>query len=410
MDKQLRVPLSELEKVLPHAFLERLAVPYKIDSKHSIKLSGPLVFTTVLLGLLSGSKIALRSMADIFMDITGKSLDHSALGKRFAKLPIEYFSDILKRVQRHVRDKINARSRGPMSIHLVDATTVTLSAKWLCFGLAVRTRSADKPKTHVKAVYDLHEGLPTFLHLCKDASENADSVALGKTIEDNCYPGELYVFDKGCHGRDRLRKIHEKGAYFLTPHSQQNLTVLRTIWSADPSTLPSAPPGKGDPDYVLVRVEECLFENSSKSDNKRFADMPLAVVHGLRYDTRKKCWKPLVLMTNLPFSADGSKIGPFTWAELAQVYRSRWDIETFFKKLKGHLCYDHLLNRTENGIKIMIYMTLTAAMLMIWVKDLTDNDNGWPSIRFWLERSCRDWVEAIIYSQYHLRDLRCRGT
>ena len=138
--------------------------------------------------------------------------------------------------------------------------------------------------------------------------------------------------------------------------------------------------------------------------------MPLAFVHGLRYDKRTKCWNPLVLMTNLRFSADAARIGPFTRIELAQVYRSRWEIETIFKKLKGHLCYGHLLNPTENGIRIMIYMTLTAAMLMIWVNEVTDNDNGWPSIRYWLEISCRDWVEGIIYSRYHLRNLKCRGT
>lgn len=381
-----------------------MAVDYRLASRDSIKLSGPLVFMTLLHGLLYDSKVSLRCMADKFEEITGVYLDHSTLGKRLRLIPFEYFSDVFALLYKKVDGKINTRSPGVMSVRFVDATIVTLTAKWVCFGLHVKTCSPNKAKTHVKAVFELHNQMPSLLRLCKDASENNDSVALGKTIADNCNPGELWVFDKGCHGRDRLKTIHEKEAFFLTPHSSQNFAVSRVIWTADPNTLPVQPPGPQDPNYVVVRVEECLFENADRYANKKYANMPLAVVHGLRYDQRAKRWQPIVLMTNLAFSEDGERIGPYSYAELARVYRDRWQIETFFKKIKGNLSYDHLLSRNENGITIMIYMCLIAALLMIWVKDLTDNANGWRSIKYWLEVSCRDWIDTLIAGQYHLRD------
>src|SRR5438552_4554415 len=134
-----RIPLRQFRGLLPPYLLEQMAVDYKIDSDNSIKLSGPLVFSTLLHGLLYDSKVSLRCMADKFAEHTGIDLHHSTLGKRLALLPTDYFEEIFTFLHARVSDKINPRSPGLMSVHLVDATTVTLSAKWICFGLKVKT-------------------------------------------------------------------------------------------------------------------------------------------------------------------------------------------------------------------------------------------------------------------------------
>jgi hypothetical protein len=403
-----KVPLAQLRELLPPALLDRMAIDYQIASKDSIKLSGPLVFSTVLHGLLYDSKVSLRCMADKFEDLTGVELDHSTLGKRLRRLPCDYFSDIFAYLSKQIGDRINPRSPGPMSVRKVDATIVSLTAKWVCFGLT-GNRSAGKAKTLVKAVFELHGQMPNMLRLCRDAAEHNDNIAIGSTVVEHCVPGELWVFDRGCRGRDQLLAIHEKSAFFLTPQCRQHLAVHRVVWAADPAVLPTEAPGAGEPDYVVVRVEACCFQNGNHYKSKKYAQMPLTMVHGLRYDQRGKCWQPLVLLTNMPLNQNNNRIGPYTFLELARVYRERWQIETFFKKIKGHLSYDHLLSRDENGIKIMIYMCLIAALLMTWVKEITLNENGWRSVKFWLEVSCRDWIEQLIAGQYHLRDRACRA-
>ena len=50
--------------------------------------------------------------------------------------------------------------------------------------------------------------------------------------------------------------------------------------------------------------------------------------------------------------------------EVTEVYRSRWEIEVFFKFLKQLLNFRHLLNRSENGIKVVLYITMIAAVLL----------------------------------------------
>ena len=101
-------------------------------------------------------------------------------------------------------------------------------------------------------------------------------------------------------------------------------------------------------------------------------------------------------MTNLPLAADREHAGPYTWTELAAVYRGRWDIEVFFKFIKQHLNYSHLSSRSENGIKVMIYMSLIVAVLLIWYKQQTGIDRGWRSVKFWLEVDVREWTQHVL--------------
>jgi IS4 transposase len=54
--------------------------------------------------------------------------------------------------------------------------------------------------------------------------------------------------------------------------------------------------------------------------------------------------------------------------EIAYIYKQRWEIEVFFKFLKQHLNLKHLVSRTENGIKVMLYITLILAILLIVYK------------------------------------------
>ncbi len=44
--------------------------------------------------------------------------------------------------------------------------------------------------------------------------------------------------------------------------------------------------------------------------------------------------------------------------EITEIYRRRWDIEVFSKFIKQELHFSHLLNNSENGIQIMLYIPL----------------------------------------------------
>jgi hypothetical protein len=55
---------------------------------------------------------------------------------------------------------------------------------------------------------------------------------------------------------------------------------------------------------------------------------------------------------------------------IANWYRQRREIEVFFKFIKQHLNANHLVSRDENGIRVMVYMTMIVAILIIAYKKL----------------------------------------
>jgi IS4 transposase len=58
--------------------------------------------------------------------------------------------------------------------------------------------------------------------------------------------------------------------------------------------------------------------------------------------------------------------------EVTEIYKKRWEIEVFFKFIKQHLHFKHFLNYSENGIKVMMYMTMIVAILILIYKKLNE--------------------------------------
>jgi hypothetical protein len=56
--------------------------------------------------------------------------------------------------------------------------------------------------------------------------------------------------------------------------------------------------------------------------------------------------------------------------EIADIYKQRWDIEVFFRFIKQELNASHFISVSKNGITVMLYMTLIAAMLLQLYKKL----------------------------------------
>ena len=54
--------------------------------------------------------------------------------------------------------------------------------------------------------------------------------------------------------------------------------------------------------------------------------------------------------------------------EIAEIYKQRWEIEVFFRFIKQELNASHFISVSENGIKVVLYMTLIASMLLLLYK------------------------------------------
>jgi DDE family transposase len=397
----MRVPLEKLFALLPVDLLDRLALQYRVNAVNQIRLSGQLVFLCLLNGVVNHAKLTQRLLEETYAQLTGQTADHSSFGKRLATLPPEYVAAVFHHLLQQLQPRLPTADQRAVRLRIVDATTVVLSAKLLAFGLHFGSggrAGKDRAKRHVKGVFALTEELPEFLHLCRTQSEADDNVALGDPMIGATQPGDLWLVDRGLVDRDRLLALHQAGSFFLLPHKDQKWRTRQTVWTAPPDAERPPPTVKEPAPCRLLRVEAAVFENSNDAvvpaRQRKWAQMPLVVLIAERYDQRTKGWKPFVLLTNLTLAVETGQAGPFPFAELLELYRRRWEIETFFKFLKQHLSYAHLLSRNENGIRVMIWMALIAAVLLLWYKAQTGIDRGWRSVKFWLAEDVRAWTAA----------------
>ncbi len=83
-----------------------------------------------------------------------------------------------------------------------------------------------------------------------------------------------------------------------------------------------------------------------------------------------------------------------TAKEIADYYRKRWDIEVFFRFLKQELNLSHLVSLNKNGIQVMVYMTMIAAMLLLIYKKA--NNLGYKTAKRRIAMELRDMITAIL--------------
>jgi hypothetical protein len=399
------IPVKELLELFPPELLDRLAIALGVNAPNQIRLTGQAVFVCLLNGLVNHPLLTQQLLAEHYEQFTGQSVDRSSFSKRFDQLSPDYFAALFAHLYRKVQPQMTSGDAAALRLRIVDATTVTLSAKLLHFGLHFRSggrAGPNHPKRHIKSVWELEpDGLPNLLHLCREPKETDDNAALGDPMIEAAKPGDLFLFDGGCRDRDRLLRLHQKQAFFLTPLTSQKLRPLQTLWQEGlVAGGDLAAPAKVGEEYRLLRVEQAVFENAndavSPSKQQKWASMPLVVLYGERYDGRSKSWKPLVLLTNLALSEEEDRAGPYTFAELAELYRLRWQIEVFFKFLKQQLSYDHLTSYSENGIEVTVRMALIVAVLLIWYRHRTGIDRGWRSVKFWFAEDARAWTQTLL--------------
>jgi len=78
--------------------------------------------------------------------------------------------------------------------------------------------------------------------------------------------------------------------------------------------------------------------------------------------------------------------------EVTLLYKRRWDVEVFFRFIKGLLNFRHLANRSQNGIRVVLYVTLTAAVLLEAYK----RHHGLSGYKIPMQKMATELEEALI--------------
>ena len=192
------------------------------------------------------------------------------------------------------------------------------------------------------------------LHLLLDAQAQAPSWCdLSPPNVNDCTQalqlpieaGATYVFDKGYCDYHWWARLEQQEAFFVTRFKRN--AALKLI-----EALPVAEPVPDQADAALIlsdqRVE--LAYCHSGGGRRRHPKLVLRRIEVARVGDQ-----PLVLASN-DFTRSA--------AEIAQLYRQRWQVELYFKWIKQHLNIRRFIGRSENAVRTQILVALIAYLLL----------------------------------------------
>jgi hypothetical protein len=216
------------------------------------------------------------------------------------------------------------------AIHIVDSTTLQLVAS--CLDWAKHTRRKAAAKCHLRL--DLQSFLPRFAII--DTAGDHDNHR-AREVCAGIKAGEIVIFDKAYFDLEHLRSLEERGVFWVT-RAKDNLKYRVTQRR---QKKPAGP---------ILRDDVITFKVPRSRAQYR---MPLRRVEALvEIDGRERV---LVFLTN---HLDWSP------ATVADLYRSRWAIEVFFKQIKQTLQLSDFLGHSANAVRWQVWTALLVHLLL----------------------------------------------
>jgi hypothetical protein len=216
------------------------------------------------------------------------------------------------------------------TVYALDSTTIDLCLSLFEWAPFRKTKAAVKMHT----LLDLRGAIPAFIHI-SDGKMGDVNVLDILPIE----AGAFYVMDRGYLDFSRLYKMHQAGAFFVT-RAKRGMNAHR-VYSA-----------KTD------RTTGVICDQLIALDG-------FYVSKGYPEHLRRIRFKDPVSDKTLVFLTNNTTLPPLT---IAALYKSRWQVELFFKWIKQHLRIKRFLGTSENAVKTQIWCAVSTYVLIAIVK------------------------------------------
>jgi len=215
------------------------------------------------------------------------------------------------------------------TVYALDATTIDLCLSLFPWAKFRTTKAAIKLHT----LLDLRGAIPSFIHISDGKLHDVN--VLDVLIAE---PGSFYVMDRGYLDFERLYRLHQSSSFFVT-RAKSNFKFKRVY---------SRPVDRRTGLLCDQEVQLVVFYSQQAYPER---------LRRIRY--RDTEGRPLVFLTN------HMTLAPLTICEL---YRSRWQVELFFKWIKQHLRIKRFFGTSENAVKTQIWIAVSVYVLVAIVR------------------------------------------
>jgi hypothetical protein len=207
------------------------------------------------------------------------------------------------------------------TVYALDSTTIDLCLSLFPWAKFRRKKGAVKLHT----LLDLRGNIPSFIHISHGKMHDVN-VLDQLPIE----PGAFYVMDRGYVDFGRLRRFTLHSAFFVT-RAKRNLDFTRRTYRKIDKT-------------TGLRSDQSIVLAGPKSS--RLYPETLRRVSYFDAETQRR----FVFLTN-NFSLPALTI--------AGLYKSRWQVELFFKWIKQHLRIKSFFGTSANAVKTQVWIAIS---------------------------------------------------
>jgi Transposase DDE domain len=365
---------SKLLSFVPDEILEDLAVFTQVN-KYAKKLQGELLFKLLVYCMVTEKDNSLRGMesafeSSVFQALSSKygvkTIGYSSISERLKSVKSNYFEEIFEACVKAYKDSLGKEKA---SVIRFDSTIVSLSAKLLEVGYNLKGGDAEQYRLLKFTVG--FSSIPECVYFYTDQAYTSENMALKESLirHNESRNGKINVFDRGITSRKTYDDFTADKIQFIS----------RTATEARQTVFKNNSLGKKISTPTLdILSDSWVYLYTS---NKKKSKYPVRIINAIKKSDKE----PIAFITN---------IKNLKAKEITEIYKSRWDIEVFFKFVKQHLNFSHLLNRSENGIKTVLYVTLTVAILLLHYKQ----EKGLKGYKIAKKRFAQDLERDMIYS------------
>lgn len=400
LDK-LKVSAPSVLRMIPDELLAKLARDTKVDYCAKV-LKGERLFYLLVYALLCADRLSQRKLEAVFASQQFKSLfnfsvdmkvTRSSISTRLSTVNLDFFEQAYGLLYESLSSLYTEKEIRDMYLVRIDSSMVAETCNKLKKGFTVGRKAEgrdDRKQIKYTMAYDgfaakLAEVLsePTYL-----SEDKAMPKVLEGLIKKDKNHQNLYVLDRGLTALDNYKKVSLADAAFVGRiNTNRKMKIARSLMTEDT-------------DRDLGRLELVddvivhLYNQNHEEDPQefrvvkaRFKEPTDTTRRSPGGTNRKKTEQEVYFITNVTNEPGKLQLTP---QEIAEAYRRRWDIEVFYRFLKQELSFSHFLSTSDNGIKVILYMTLITAMLIMIYKRL--NGIGYSDAKFCFKLQLEDWI------------------
>lgn len=211
-------------------------------------------------------------------------------------------------------------------IYALDSSTIDLCLNMFPWAHFRKTKAAVKLHTMI----DLKGSIPVFISITDGSVHDVNILD-----EINFEPGSIYVMDRGYVDFQRLHSIHQSGAFFVTRAKSNMAFYVSESRTVDKAT------GLRCDQTIRLKTAKGKKDYPGQLRRIRFIDVETG--------------KSLVFITN--------HFGLLAII-IARIYKSRWQIELFFKWIKQNLRIKAFYGTSENAVKTQIWIAISVYLMV----------------------------------------------